>query len=178
MPKHACLHIQARDADPVRVVSLPGGSVRIGRASHCEVRLPEPEVAEEECLLKRFGRTWHIVPVGRPGIVSIDDHLVEESQPLPYGVPFRVGDHRLTLQSSVDNAPGRGSFERPITLEAPAGTSRPAAATPDEPNVPPAKTPGSPAGVPAEERLARWKARQERREAWSQSQLQERRWEE
>src|SRR3954471_16162074 len=142
MPKHTCLHIQARDADPVRVVSLPMDSVRIGRASHCEVRLPEPEVAEEECLLKQLGRTWHLVPVGRPGMVSIDDHLVEESQPLPYGVPFRVGVHRLTLQSSVDNAPGRGSFERPITLDDRGETLGPAAASADEPTVAPAATPG------------------------------------
>ena len=130
MPENACLHIQTRDTDPVRVVSLPGLSIRIGRASYCEVRLPEPEVAEEECHLKRRGRIWHLVPIGRPGAVRIDDHLVERSQPLPYGVPFRVGDHRLTLQSSEVAREDWETFERPITFELPDGGSTPGSEVP------------------------------------------------
>src|SRR5512135_3835649 len=119
MPESASLHIQARDADPIRVVEIPGASVRIGRASYCEVRLPEPEVSDEECLLRRRGGTWHLVPVGRSGLVMIDDHPVERPRPIPFGMPFRVGDHRLTLQATGD-APGRwGSFHRPIPLEVP-----------------------------------------------------------
>src|SRR6266446_2923841 len=57
MPETACLHIQARDSDPIRVVELAGVSVRIGRASYCEVRLPAPELADEECCLRRRGAT-------------------------------------------------------------------------------------------------------------------------
>jgi tetratricopeptide (TPR) repeat protein/pSer/pThr/pTyr-binding forkhead associated (FHA) protein len=190
MPESACLHIQARDADPIRVVEIPGASVRIGRASYCEVRLPEPEVADEECLLRRRGRIWHLVPVGRTGLVMIDDHPVEWPRPIPFGMPFRVGDHQLTLQATSE-MPGRwGSFHRPISLEVPTIETTPRDEWRVEPpraerepaDEPPRESPQpepGPAGFEDEqERLARWQARQEQRESWLKARQEERRWEE
>jgi tetratricopeptide (TPR) repeat protein/pSer/pThr/pTyr-binding forkhead associated (FHA) protein len=190
MPESACLHIQARDADPIRVVEIPGASVRIGRASYCEVRLPEPEVADEECLLRRRGRTWHLVPVGRTGLVMIDDHPVERPRPIPFGMPFRVGDHQLTLQATGEMLGRWGSFHRPIPLEVPTIETAPRDEWRVEPprierepeDEPPRESPQpepGPAGFEDEqERLARWQARQEQRESWLKARQEERRWEE
>ena len=41
MPESTCLHIQDRPSGPIRVVEIPWLTVRIGRASYCEVRLDE-----------------------------------------------------------------------------------------------------------------------------------------
>jgi hypothetical protein len=105
MPEHAVLHIQVRDSDPVRVVGLHAGSVRIGRAAYCDVRLPEPDLAEEECRLRRRGGVWHLFPSERTtGSVWLGDRPVERPCPLSIGASFRVGSHRLTLLAS-DSAP-------------------------------------------------------------------------
>ena len=119
MPDTACLHIQGRDSDPVRVVELPGVSVRIGRASYCEVRLPEAELAEEECHLRRRGSTWHLVPVASPCSVTIDGHAVEHARPLPYGVPLRVGEHSLTLRPAGASPPEWGHAQAPVAVAVP-----------------------------------------------------------
>ena len=95
MPETACLHIQARDSDPIRVVELPGTSVRIGRASYCEVRLAEPELAEEECRLKRRGGSWQLVPARASNFVWIDGRS---------GV---AGSGRARLRSSAVRAGSR-----------------------------------------------------------------------
>src|SRR5262245_17096190 len=113
MPETACLHIQARESDPVRVVELPGTSVRIGRASYCEVRLTEPELAEEECRLKRRGGSWQLVPARSAGFVWIDGRSLEEACPLPFDVPFRVGDHWLTLRPTTTSAPTWDHYQAP-----------------------------------------------------------------
>ena len=89
MPDTACLHIQARDSDPIRVVELTGTPVRIGRASYCEVRLAEPDLADEECRLRRRGGTWQLVPSRPAAFVWIDGRSVEEACPLSFDVPFR-----------------------------------------------------------------------------------------
>ncbi len=98
MPETACLHIQASETDPIRVVPLPGLSVRIGRAPFCEVRLTEPTVAEEEFQLRRRGASWHLVPVASPGSVTVDGRVVDRPRPIAYGVPLRVGNLSLTLR--------------------------------------------------------------------------------
>jgi tetratricopeptide (TPR) repeat protein len=179
MPESACLHIQARDADLIRVVEIPGTSVRIGRASYCEVRLSEPEVADEECLLRRRGGTWHLVPVARSRHVMLGEQPVERPLPIPFGMSFQVGEHRLTLQATSDG-PGRwGSFQRPIPLEVPS-----VEATPLDEAEPPRRAPvpepePGPAGFEDEqERLTRWQTRHEQRESWLRTRQEERRWEE
>ena len=123
MPETACLHIQTRESDPVRVVELPGASIRIGRASYCDVRLSEPEVADEECLLRRRGETWHLFPKGPPGSMRIDGELVERPRPLPFGVSLQVGAHSLTLRQVESRTSGWGTYQTPIPIELPAGRS-------------------------------------------------------
>src|SRR4051794_29101221 len=169
MPETACLHIQARDSDPIRVVELPGTSVRIGRASYCEVRLAEPELAEEECRLKRRGGSWQLVPARASNFVWIDGRSVEEACPLPFDVPFRVGEHWLTLRPTAGPAATWGGYQAPRPSPAARtlhdefraapyrGASGPARPTPA---VPPS-APSS--GTEATDHLARWRERQEQR---------------
>jgi hypothetical protein len=128
MPETATLHIQARDSDPVRVVELPGASVRIGRAPFCEVLLPEPDLAEEECQLRRRGATWHLVPVAPTGAVTVDGRVVDRPRPLPYGVPLRVGQYSLTLRPSAATPPEWGApvaAASSASAAAAAGSARP-----------------------------------------------------
>src|SRR5262249_44867489 len=44
------------------------------------------------------GDAWQLVPARPPGSVWLDGHPVDGPRPLPFGVPFRVGGHALTLQ--------------------------------------------------------------------------------
>jgi hypothetical protein len=193
MPDTACLHIQARESDPIRVVELPGTSVRIGRASFCEVRLAEPDLADEECRLRRRGSGWQLVPSRAAGFVWIDGRSVEETCPLPFDVPFRVGEHWLTLRSSGNSAPDWGEYRAPGPLERPRSASslesvrleplgdpiataaefRPATAHVVESR--PATQAYSP---PEPDRLARWKMRQESQPSRVRVAQEEKRWEE
>ena len=166
MPETACLHIQAREDDPVRVVTLPGDSVRIGRASYCEVRLPEPGVADEECQLRRRGRTWHLVPVGRPGDRRDRRPRRSRSPAAPVRRPFRVGDHRSDAPSSA--APGRRAPA--ARLDDSRGGPGPASAT----SRPTAR---GDAGASADDRPPGRPARSSAR-AGARTRQEERRWEE
>lgn len=175
MPETACLHIQARDSDPVRVVEIPGTSVRIGRASFCEVRLAEPDLAEEECRLRRKGGQWQLVPSRGSGFVWIDGRSVEETCALPFDVPFRVGEHWLTLRPN-GSAPSWGSYQVPtpataatvvddIRAERPAGASEPADIS-------------RPAAADDTDHLSRWKDRHDERINRVRLGDEQRRWEE
>ncbi|MGP0069176.1 MAG: hypothetical protein ACLQGP_36950 [Isosphaeraceae bacterium] len=105
MAESTCLHIQDRESGPIRVVELPWISVRIGRAAFCEVRLPDQELAAETCRLTRRGRTWSLSPVGDEGLVELDGRTIKSPCPLPFGVPFRVGSHWLTLRQDLGVEP-------------------------------------------------------------------------
>ena len=102
MPESTCLHIQDHESAPIRVVDIPWISVRIGRAAFCEVRLTDPDLADEACRLYRRGRSWHLVPVKGPrkgkAPILLDGRAVDTSTPLPFDVPFRVGPFCLTLR--------------------------------------------------------------------------------
>lgn len=165
MPEAACLHIQAGESDPVRVVDLPGGSARIGRAAYCDVRLPEPEVADEECRLRRRGDSWQLVPVGpTSGAVWLDGRPLDRPQPIPFDVPFRVGDHWLTLRSSAAAA---GSWNTSPAAQAPVVESG-ADGSP----------PPSPAGTDlASRHRAEWQNRSGQHDRWLETHRETKRWE-
>ena len=114
MPETTFLHIRSRDAEPARVVPLPGPSSRgippagfgVGVGPDGEVRLGEgPDSDDARCYLRRRGETWHIHPVGHPPDLSIDGRPVNRQRPLPLGVTFRVGEHWLTLRPAARPAP-------------------------------------------------------------------------
>jgi len=196
MPETACLHIQARDSDPIRVVELPGSSVRIGRASYCEVRLSEPELADEECRLKRRGGIWQLVPSRAAGFISIEGRSVQATCAVPFDVPFRVGDHWLTLRPTGSATPDWREYRLPepsasALASAPVPEeSRPPVPVPrareessdlfDFSPAPPRATPPAPpqSQPPQYDPLSRLKGQQEARPA-SRSTLtpEERRWE-
>src|SRR5262245_52653192 len=187
MPETACLHIQTRESDPIRVVELPGTSVRIGRASYCEVRLSEPELAEEECRLKRRGGAWQLVPARGSAFVSIDGRSVDEACPLPYDVPFRVGEHWLTLRPTATSVQGWDDYRvpRPSMSAPPHEDFRPAAyrgpVGPVEPPRPvPSSAPTPPPAAPVDtpDHLARWTERHDQRVGRLKAGQGEKRWEE
>ncbi|WP_406700365.1 hypothetical protein V5E97_16255 [Singulisphaera sp. Ch08] len=184
MPETACLHIQARDSDPIRVVELPGSSVRIGRASYCEVRLTEPDLADEECRLRRRGGIWQLVPSRAAGFVWIDGRSVEAACPLPFDVPFRVGEHWLTLRPTGVASPEWQAYKTPAPSTSTVGREevRPPVATPRgrddstdlfEFTAPPPL----PTSTPGYDHASRWKDRAEKRAKRSDVSPEERRWE-
>jgi hypothetical protein len=184
MPEVACLHIQTRESDPVRVVELPGASIRIGRASYCEVRLAEPELAEEECRLRRKGGSWQLVPARRNGAVSINGESVDEACSLPFDLPFKVGEHWLTLRSTDVSSSEWRPYRASSRMEGSAsvleefrqktrerGTET--AATPRAAE--PARDAGNRAGI---DHLERWRERQDQRTKRHKPVRDERSWEE
>ncbi len=142
MPESTCLHIQDHESAPIRVVDIPWISVRIGRAAFCEVRLTDPDLADEACRLYRRGRSWHLVPIkgakkGKAQI-QLDGRAIDAATPLPFDVPFRIGSFCLTLRQdrAVDPdwemypgaAPARKTWSKSTFAAAPAGqafTERP-----------------------------------------------------
>ncbi|MEO6808731.1 MAG: FHA domain-containing protein, partial [Isosphaeraceae bacterium] len=180
------LHIQSRAAPTVRVVALTGLSVRIGRGPQCEVRLDGPTLAEVHCLLRRRGETWHIQPVGPPGVLAIEGRLVDAQRPLPLGLPLRVGEHRLTLRPSGTEVASFEPSDPPILIQ-PAVPNDPGP-SPTSPSLfvgraytDPTATLGSwtaGSGIDAERARPRtWGAQVEQREHWLKTRQAERRWE-
>lgn len=181
MPETTFLQIEGRDQSSTRMLEMPSGPVRIGRGSHCEVRLQDdPGLGDVQCLLRRRGTHWHFQPVGPPGHVWIDGRPADQQRPLPVGSSLRVGDHWLTLRSTSDAGDARGSFASPITVEprvepAPAAErARPSASPTPPPG--PAPAPAAPT-ADDEDRLRRWQTRLEQRERWLKSRQDERTWE-
>jgi len=114
MPESTCLHIQERESGPIRVVEIPWISVRIGRASHCEVRLPDHDLAEEVCRLHRRGRSWHLVPASSRSPISLEGRPVDGPCLLAFDVPFRVGHYCLTLRHDRAAEPDWGMYSGPV----------------------------------------------------------------
>lgn len=157
MLETARLHIQGQDADTVRVVGLTGGSVRIGRGPACDVRLAAPEVAVEECRLRRRGDSWQLVPARSATSLRLDGRPVDVPRLIAYGISFQIGGLSLTLH--------------PPSTAAPWGHSTPAAA-PTAPMAP------SVTGTElADRRQADWQARPEVHDHWLQTHRETKRWE-
>jgi tetratricopeptide (TPR) repeat protein len=117
MPESTCLHIQDQESGPIRVVDIPWISVRIGRAAFCEVRLTADDLADEACRLYRRGSTWHLVPAGSRGKIVIDGRSIEAACLLPFDVPFRVGNHYLTLRQDRTVDPDWQMYPGPVAAD-------------------------------------------------------------
>ena len=181
MPESICLHIQDREAGPIRVVEIPWISVRIGCAAYCEVRLTGHELAEEVCRLQRRGRTWRLFPLGTKGSILLGDRSIEEPCPLPFDVPFRVGSICFTLRQNNTSEPDWEVYrtlwsapprrpvstsllssplpvaERPLPLPA---DSRPRQAIVHEPSIPsPPRVDSLPGRLTSTQTVNPWEAR-------------------
>jgi hypothetical protein len=157
MPELLSLDIHSPIDDRPRAVDIFGASVRIGRGPQCEVRLQDAALAEVECLLRRRGTTWYVLPQGMLGNLAIDGRSVEGLMPLGLGMVLRVGEHRLVLRRTQLGPRDIGSFEVPIEIEA--------------------------RGVPTErsearqrESFERWQSQVAHRDRWLKSRREERRW--
>ncbi|MFO0910192.1 MAG: hypothetical protein U0794_17925 [Isosphaeraceae bacterium] len=100
MPEPASLHIQSQESDTVRVVDLHGGSIRIGRAVFCDVRIADPDLADEECRLLRRGGAWQLVPARGRTSVTWGSKPLTQPCALRFGESFDVGPLRLTLHKA------------------------------------------------------------------------------
>lgn len=158
MPELLSLDIQSPEEGRPRVVDLFGASVRIGRGPQCEVRLQDAALAEVECLLRRRGTTWYVLPQGILGNLAIEGRSVEGLMPLGLGMVLRVGEHRLILRRTQLGPRIVGSFDTPIEIE-------PRGATGEFPE-----------GDRHSESFARWKSQVEQRDRWMKSRREERRW--
>ena len=164
MRESTFLHIQGGGDPTIRMIELPAGSVRIGRGAHCEVRLTNEGLGDVQCLLRRRGSTWNFQPVGPPGHVWIDGKPTDSQCPIPLGVPFRVGDHWLTLRPADSATNDWGSFEDPIAVDLDLEPPAPPTSQDDEPEPEPEPEPGlerprpSPTSDEGAERLRRWEA--------------------
>ncbi len=133
MTQSTCLHIQDRESGPIRVVELPGISVRIGRAPHCEIQLTELGRAEEVCRLLRRGRSWQLVPNGKGGPIRLEGRSLSGCCLLPFDVPFFVGSYCLTLRHDTAAEPDWGTYPSPSPVGRPrSATLIPSAQTDDE----------------------------------------------
>ncbi len=176
MPDATFLHVQGSGDAAIRVLVLPPGPVRVGRGPLCEVRLDGPGLGDVQCMLRRRGDGWDYQPVGPPGQVWIDGQPADARRPLVFGIPFRVGDHWLTLRTPENATNDWGSFETPI----PIGPREPEAGDVPKP-APPAEQVERPQSAPTvadpDDRARRWQSRLEARERWLKDRQEERQWE-
>jgi hypothetical protein len=115
MPNSTCLHVRERESGPIRVVEIPWVSVRIGRASYCEVRLADVDLPPEVCRLRRRGGSWQLVPLAAKTWVQVDGRPVESPCPVLYGAPFFVGRYSLTLRRDRSAEPDWELTEAPVS---------------------------------------------------------------
>ena len=158
MPETARLQIQGQDADPVRVVGLTGGLVRIGRGPSCDVRLNEADIADEECRLRRRGDAWQLVPARSATTLRFDGRIVAAPRSIAYGVPFQVGGLSLTLH--------------PAAASAAAWSHSPPSADPS----PSAAAPGTGSEL-ADDHRGDWQAPPVPHDRWLQTHRETKRWE-
>ena len=110
MPQTASLHIQARETDPIRVVELNGYSTRIGRATFCDVRLPDATLSDEVCRIRFRSGAWQIIPIGPKGAVWLDGEVLDQPRALAFDATFRVGSQWITLREHEDPTPTVGHW--------------------------------------------------------------------
>jgi hypothetical protein len=113
MAKSTCLHIQDRESGPIRVVAIPWISIRVGRAAYCEVRLPDNDLPDLACRIKRRGNSWQIVPAASPSDIWINGRPIDGACALPYDTPFQIGAHCLTLRQDQTAEPDWSMYGPP-----------------------------------------------------------------
>ena len=116
MTESTCLHIQDRESGPIRVVELPWISVRIGRATYCEVRLAGPDLPDEVCRLQHRGLTWRLLSVGGDCPVFMNGQRLGGVCVLPFNVPFRAGPYCFTLRQDRSVQPDWHMYAGPAPL--------------------------------------------------------------
>ncbi len=183
MSEPTFLQVQGGGSSTWRMIELPLGPVRVGRGSHCEIQLDGEGLGDVQCMLRRRGSHWHLQLVGPPGQVWVEGRAADQQRPIPLGVPFRVGEHWLTLRPADSAINDWGTYDSPISVE-PVPTEIP---TPASPSPSPSVEPPDPSqdrprqsSTPIDDkeaRLRRWETRLEQRERWLKDRQDERRWE-
>ena len=168
------LQIQGGSA-PVQTLPLEGDTIKLGKGPQCQIQISDDSLGDLQCLFRFKDGAWQYEPIGPPGRVWIDGRAIEDPYTLPFGVPFRIGRHWVTLRTAEnafndwldENDDAADATDATMTADDRGASSRKST----EPR------PSGAALSETEERLRKWQARLEQRERMLRDRQEERRWE-
>lgn len=79
-------------------LAIPDGEIKIGRADHNDVVLPDPTVGSTHAILRAQGTDYHIVDFGSRNGVFVDGRRINQSQLLKNGDVIQLGQCLLTFK--------------------------------------------------------------------------------
>lgn len=85
-------------------ILLPHGELKIGRADHNEIVLPDPTVGSSHAILRALGDGYHIVDFGSRNGVFVDGKKINNSQQLNNGDVIQIGQCLLTFKLPLPEA--------------------------------------------------------------------------
>jgi pSer/pThr/pTyr-binding forkhead associated (FHA) protein len=85
-------------------IILPHGELKIGRADHNEIVLPDPTVGSSHAILRALGDGYHIVDFGSRNGVFVDGKKINNSQQLKNGDVIQIGQCLLTFKLPLPEA--------------------------------------------------------------------------
>lgn len=173
MNRRFYIKITHGEGEPTQIAELSGSAVRIGRGRACEVWLPNPDLAEVQCLLRRRGNTWYVQPIGPAGFISIEGELIDHVRPLSMDVTMHVGGFLLVIyqEEGEQSLPWSPivAVEKAHTIDHPVAGGEFRASTLCR-----TKSPTELDGRAV--RIRNWQSRFELRERWLQARQERRKW--
>ena len=139
-------------------VVIPHGELKIGRADHNDIVLPDPTVGSSHAILRAIGDGYHIVDFGSRNGVFVDGKKIAGSQQLKNGDVIQIGQCLLTfklpLPEAAQSHDGATQILTPdkIGLAAPIIQSSSAVAAPFPPAVVGSPIGGVAVGAPVDEK--------------------------
>lgn len=85
-------------------VIIPHGEIKIGRADHNDLVLPDPTVGSSHAILRELADGYHIVDFGSRNGVFVDGNKINGSQLLKNGDVIQVGQCLLTFKLPLPEA--------------------------------------------------------------------------
>lgn len=97
---------------------LQGGELKIGRAEHNDVVLPDPTVGSSHAILRAHGSDYSIVDFGSRNGVFVDGKRINQTQQLRNGDVIKIGQCLLTFKLPIpDAAQGHDGATQILTPE-------------------------------------------------------------
>ncbi|HZZ43100.1 MAG TPA: FHA domain-containing protein [Tepidisphaeraceae bacterium] len=72
-------------------------SVTVGRGPTCEVRVKDPQVSREHCVLEPWGEGWRLKDLGSQNRTYVNGRAVNKEQVLADGDVIELGKDRMTF---------------------------------------------------------------------------------